>query len=382
MAKSIAFRLVIQKPTGDKNKYYVGIIDGTVSHTYPFQVASAMLTIDSTVGGDTQQYLAPVAIDDIVRVQLNSKMTVSEPDVWQDMFEGRIRSVENGFSANGNEMKIKCTGHSNPLTYTYFTSDQTFTSQTTGYIVNAMLPSLPRLTDATPSLIDQTGSTTLSEYSVSANGKAFSDIISNLEETELNGYAFRLRTVYDEDGNLDEVNPVWEAIGELNESVMIIEGGRTMKSAVFKTEDRMINKVVVYGGGDPQVSATAQDATLQATYGVRQQTFVDTSIKTATACQEYADAILARWKYPVVTGSVVITGDPNVIAGDLIYCKIDSISLEGKTIDDNFMVRKVTHNIGKKFETAITFGELDIDAEQFFTMLLLRNKRNNLNNIA
>jgi len=382
MSQLIGFRLIIQRNDAQKNKYYVGIIGGSITHTYPFSVATASLIIQSTAGGNTQEYLAPISIDDIVRVQVNVKRRASEPDVWQDMFEGRIRNVENSFSAAGNVMKIGCTGHGNPLTYTYFNSDQTFTNQTTGYIVNSMLSLLPRFTDASPSLIDQTGSTILTEYTVAADGKTLSEIIKELEETELDGYAFRLKAVYDSDGNLYEVQPVWEAIGELNESSAVVENGRNLTNSSFKVEDRMINKVVVYGGGDPQVSAIAQDTALQATYDVRQQTFVDTSITTATSAQELADAILSRWKNPVITGTVTITGNPNVRPGDKVHCEILSISLQGENIDDDFIVRKVVHNIGDKFTTTLTLGELDIDPSELLSMLLIRNKRNNLNGIV
>jgi hypothetical protein len=160
MANSIAFRMVIQKPTGTKDKFYVGVIKGSITHEHPFKISVANVTIDSTAGPDTQYYLAPVAIDDIVRIQVNSKMDVSERDVWLDLFEGRISKITNGFSATANKMVIHCKGHGNPMTYTYFDSDKTFTNQTTGYIISAMLSSLSRITDAAPSLIDQTGSTT------------------------------------------------------------------------------------------------------------------------------------------------------------------------------------------------------------------------------
>lgn len=378
MANDIGFRLVIQKPTGRKDKYYMGIIDGDISQSYPFKVATANLKINTSAGPNTKYYLAPVAIDDIVRVQINYKLTSTEPDVWLDMFEGRIKRVGNGISASAKTVTIQCVGHGNPLSYTYFSSDQTFTSQTTGYIVNAMLSSLARLTDAIPSRIDQTGSTTLTEYTVKANAKTFAAIIADLETYELDGYIFRTKTVYDEDGNLDEVNSVWEQAGEVIDTVQVNEGSRSFISADFTEEDRMVNKVVVIGDG---VSATAQDTTLQATYDVRQETYVDTSITTASACQIAANAILARWKLPVVTGTVVLRGQPYVRAGDKVHCRISSISAAGDDIDDDYVVRKVVQKIGKKFETTLTLGEQDVSPSELIYIILNRNQRNNLNSI-
>jgi len=378
MSRIVAFRAVLQRPSGEKNKYYVGVIGGSITHAYPFKVSVADITVQSTAGGDTQYYMAPIAIDDIVRIQVNLKYKETEPDVWQDLFEGRIRRVDNSFSKAGSVTKLNCTGHGNPLTYTYFSSDQTFTSQTSGYIVNAMIPSLARFTDASPSLIDQVGSTTITEYTVKANGKTFADVINDLETYELDGYAFRVKAVYDADDNLDEVNPVWEAIGEITDVTEINEGGGSLISAAFQSEDRMVNKVVVVGDG---VSAIAEDTTLQATYDVRQQTYVDTSITSTSSAQEAADAILARWKLPVITGTVVIKGDPNIQTGYRVNCYIPSICLEGAEINDDFMVRQVQHSLGPKFETTLTLGETSLDAAELIYILLNTNKRNNLNNV-
>jgi hypothetical protein len=378
MSQSLGFRLVIQKPTGNKDKYYVGVIDGTITHAHPFKISTADIVIDTTAGPTTSYYLAPVTIDDIVRIQVNAKLSATEPDVWLDMFEGRISKIGNSYSASSNEMRVTCKGHGAPLGYSYFTSDQTFTSKTTGYIVDAMMDLLDRITDDIPSLVDQTGSATLSEYTVSAYGKSFADVIADLENIEFDSYGFRLKTVYDEDGNLSEVNPVWEPIGEVTDIIQVNEGSRSLISANFTVQDRMYNYILVSGDG---VSAYAEDTDLQDLYDLRVYPVSDNSLTTATSCQEVADALLARWKEPVIVGTATVRGEPLIRAGDRVHCRLSSINVNGYDIDDDYMVRKVVHKIGSKFETTLTLGEVDLSPSEVIYIMLNSNKRNNLNSI-
>src|SRR6056297_1689295 len=85
-SNSYNFRMIIQKPSGEKNKYYPSIVKGSITYAYPFKIPIANTTIDTVIGGNTSAYLSPIRVDDIVRIQVNNKILVDESDVWINLF--------------------------------------------------------------------------------------------------------------------------------------------------------------------------------------------------------------------------------------------------------------------------------------------------------
>ena len=189
--------------------------------------------------------------------------------------------------------------------------------------------------------------------------------------------------MYDSDGNLDEVNPVWEELSSTpTDKVMVKEASNAFVSANFKEGiTKMLNKVTVYGDGDPQYSGTVEDTTLQATYDVRFKPFVDKSLSSDDACEYVANAIVERWKNPIITGDATILDGTYVTIGDMVKCKIPSIDIDGG-IDDSYRVRGITRTIADKYTAKLVLGDVDVSVQELITALILGNRVNNLNGIV
>ena len=376
-------RLVVQNATGAKNIYYPRIKNGSVSSAYPFSVSTSNITL-TPHSGDTSEYFSAFRADDIVRLQVNQTYTLGEKTVWVDIFEGRINDISTSFGSD-NITSVKCVGHGNTVMQTTIDTDKTYTDKTTGYIISDLLSSFTnRLTDASPTRIDSTNSTSISEYNIKADSKNIGSVIRELEIIELQGYRFSTVPVYASDRTLSEVNPVWEAVDTSGISgAAAIENTIRLMSANFTSSiSKMINKVTVYGGGATQFSATAIDATSQTLYGVRSKVFVDKSILSTSMCQTIANSIIARWKDPVINGNVMLRGTPQVSIADYLQCKIPSLEVNGDSIDSDYIVRRTNHNIApESFTTSVDVGEESVSVGDIISSIVLGVKVSNANGI-
>jgi len=374
------FRLVIQKPSGDNDIFYPQIISGNCTDVYPFAVPTARFVVSTNSTLSTSAYLSPIRDDDIVRFQVNHKFFVGEADVWIDVFEGRVSGINSVFNSNENTTTIKCIGHGESLKYTSTPTTVGHTAKTTGFILETLMPAMARISDD-DTLIDITGSTSISQFDLKEDSQKIMDVVRDLESLELYGYIFRLKPLYDTDGVLTSVEPVWEAISSTATDKLIInESAQSFISASFKSNiSKMRNRFTIYSGSNPQVSATVNDTALQATYDIREELLVNKSITTTTMCTNIATAALARWKNPIISGTITIRGNPYIKVGDRVTCNIPSIIINGDPIDDTYLVYKVTHNINDGYTTRLELGEIDISTSELITSLILGNRRNNLN---
>ena len=374
------FRLIIQKTNG--NKFFPLVMSGNIKEAYPFTVPTATFIVSTNYAGVTDSYLSPIRVDDIVRFQVNHKYLIDETDIWVDVFEGRVSDISSSFNTGDNDTTINCVGHSDALAYTYLQSTATYTDQTTGYILDALMPSVTRISTDT-SNIDTTNSTSISSYEIKKDSKSIGDVIRELEELEISSYIFRLAPQYDTDDNLTSVLPIWAAISDdAIDGVAVNENSKTFLSAEFKTHsNKLTNKVTIYGGGSPQVSATVENTISQNRYDVRQTVLVDKTISTSSMCANIGNAIINRWSEPVITGTVKIRGNTIIRPGDRIKCRIPSIEINGEIVNNTFLVREVTHEIGKDFVTTLKLGDVDITMSSLIESFVLGDKRNNLNGI-
>ena len=376
------FRLIIQKTSGNNDIYYPQVLSGSCTSVYPFAVPTARFVVASNSTASTSTYLSPVRDDDIVRFQVNHKYLVGEKDVWIDVFEGRVNGIGSVFNANENSTTIKCIGHGDSLKYTSTPTTVGHTAKTTGFILETLMPAMARISDD-DTLLDIAGSTSISQFDLKADSQKIMDVVRDLESLELYGYIFKLQPEYDTSGVLTSVEPVWEAISSsATDKLMINESASSFISASFdSTISKMRNRFTIYGSDSPQVSASVQDSALQATYDVREQVEVDKSIATAAMCTEIATASLARWKNPIITGTVTIRGNPYIKVGDRVTCNIPSIVINGESINDTYLIYRVTHNINNGYTTTLVLGEIDMSASELITSFVLGNRRNNLNGI-
>lgn len=370
------FRAVIETDSG---LIYPNILSGGInSSSYPFTIPSGSFSISTSVLGETQLGTSSIRVDNNVRIQMNHKTYVGEIDSWTDIFHGKVTSVSSSFSTRGSVTTVSVIGHEQCTTYT--TSPAiSVVDYTSGDIIKLLIPSMLRLTDE--NFIDTAYSTEFSTYDVKTDAKDVMDVIRNMESLELYTYRFTTRAVYNSDGTLLKVLPIWYRIPEeATNNLQVNEGSRTLLSADFKSHiDKMRNKVTIYGDG---VSGTKEDITSQNNYDVRDYVAVDRSIVTAGTCELLADSYVKRWKDPVITGTVTVRGNPNIVAGDKVRCRIPSIVVNGVSIDGTFLVRKVSHTFGiRGFTTTLILGEVDINMGEIISSFVLSGKRNNLNGI-
>jgi hypothetical protein len=372
----LSFRALIQKKDGSKNIYTPSILQGNITHYYPFAVSVANLTLNLSIIEDSA-YITPWRIDDIIRIQIREQKYDDNKVPWQDIFHGRIHSITAPYNINGNNVSIKCLGHGESLNRCYTSSDKTYTSKTTGYIINDIIYEDSRMTDN--SFIDMESSN-LSSYEIKGNAKSVQQTINELERLENLDYKFSLVPVYS--GNiLSEVSPKWSPVKN-NKFVTLQENNNSFISASFSTKNEIVNNVYIYGDGSPQVSGSASNSTSQGDYGVRTTVIVDKSLSTSNACTEAAEAILERYKDPIITGTVTTVGNPNIVAGDNIKCIMPSIVANGTAINGWYMINRVTHTFGNNtFTTSISVGEKDLNMSEIINYVVVNNRLNNLNGI-
>jgi len=377
---TLQFRMVVQ--TADGNLYYPKVLSGSSTFGYPFTVPTARFVVSTNSSISTSTYLSPIRNDDIARFQVNHKYHSNEKDVWVDVFEGRIRGISAVLNDTGNNTTIKCIGHEESLKYTQTPATVSHTAKTTGFILETLMSSMARISNS-DTLLDIAGSTSISQFDLKADSQKIMDVIRDLEGLELYGYIFKLRPVYDSGGLLTSVEPIWEAISSTATNIYVVnENAQSFLSASFGSDiTRMRNRVTIYGSDTPQVSAMVEDAALQTTYDIRTLVEVDKTIATAAMCTNIATSLLSRWKNPIISGTATIRGNPYVKVGDRVYCKIPSLVINGESIDGNYLVYGVTHNIGDGFTTTLLLGEIDMTASEIITSFVLGNRRNNLNGI-
>lgn len=373
----IEFRLAVE--ASDSNIYYPTVLSGNVRLGFPLKVPTANFEVLSNNRGSTTDFVSPIRCDDVVRFQANIRYGQYARNTWITMFEGRVSELSGEFSDGSNTEQIVCLGHANEMTMAYVTSAYSQTTITTGAIADDMMAYLERIT--TSSNIDQTNSSSITAYDVSAYGKTIFDVIRELEELELNTYKFDVLPNYNADGTLDTLEASWQPISTTTvDYCSVMEGSKTYQSSKFKSYiTKLINKVIVIGDG---VSGSAEDTASQDKYGLRVKVLPDKSITSAAMCTEIATAILDRWKAPIITGSATIAGNPYAQVGTYIRVRVPSIIIDGAYIDDDFLVIGVSHNFSASgFTTSLTLGEVDISAETMLASLVVSTRRNSLNNI-
>ena len=356
--RSIQIRAIIQKSDGSAS-YYPIINDCITNAEYPFScsVASVELATTSTV---QREHLAPIRCDDIIRVQVSEKLTPEQDVTWFDIFEGRIMDITSNFDS----MRLDCRGHEEELVYRAVTSDYSSSSNTTGTIVDALVSTyLTRITDATTSLIDASNSSTLTAYNVQQNTKYVTDAIKELEELE--GYSYRFSVVpHYTSGLLDAVYASWQPLSSVaTQKLKIIESTPRFVNAYFKASiSSLVNDVTVYGAsGTPQKVGTDTDTISQTAYNTRHHVETDTTLTTDSLCGDLASAILEKFNNPLISGQATVKLCPYVYPGDLVYCKIPSIYVNGSYIDGNYRVVRVQHNV-KEDTTVLDLGEIIVSS--------------------
>ncbi len=380
MSRLAEFKVIIQRDDTEKDKYYPKLISAYTNSTFPWSCPTATIEVNTNVSTGTAGYMSPVRVDDIIRLQVNVRNTSDEKSVWQNIFEGRIMKIESRFGRD-NPTTLYCRGHGEELLYRAVTADYSASAATTGTMLDALTTAyLSRLTDASPSLIDTAGSSAIANFNIQQDTKYMVDPVRQFESLESYGYIFSVVTEYDSSDDLSAAYISWQAVpSTVSDQVQIREGTPRLIDATFSYSiEQLVEDVTVYGAsGTPQKVGTSVDGS--PAYGTRFHVETDLTLATNQLCSDLADAIRAQYNGMEI-GNAKILGDPNIKVGDLIYCRIPSIELNGSTIDGNYRCRRVSHQIStENWFTYVDLGELDISTWDFIAGFQVKSRLENAN---
>jgi len=378
--RTVEFKVIIQRNNLEKDKYYPKLISAYTNSTFPWSCPTATIEVNTNISTGTAGYMSPVRVDDIIRLQANVRTTSDEKSVWQDIFEGRIMKIESRFGRD-NPTTLYCRGHGEELLYRAVTADYSASAATTGTMIDALTTAyLSRLTDDSPSLIDTAGSSSIADFNIQQDTKYMVDPVRQFESLESYGYIFSVVPEYDSSDNLSAAYVSWQAVpSTASDQVKIIEGTPRLVDATFSYSiELLVEYVKMYGAsGTPQIYGDSEDGS--PAYGTRFHIETDLSLATVQLCEDLAGAIRARYSGMEI-GNAKILGDPNIKVGDLIYCKIPSMELNGSTIDGNYRCRRVSHQISTdNWFTYVDLGELDISTWDFIAGFQVKSRLENAN---
>ena len=361
--------------------YYPIVISADWSSTYPYSCPVATVKVHTELDSGETGYMDPIRSGDVIRVQTSTKLASTDDEIWEDAFEGRIENIVPSYKEGDNTTTLQCVGHEHDTNYSMITADEDYSFYNTGEVIDDLIAYLSRLSDKSPSLIDTTNSTDMDDYNIQDDTRYVADVINDCESVEGWGYRFTTETAYSS-GLYSACYISWQPLSTTAiDSMKVIEGTRRYISGDFQTNmDRLVNDVTVYGGTGTQVSGSDNDATSISTYGRRRYVYTLKGFTTNYICGLLAEKIVDRWKDPVVIGTVVITGENEVFPGDYVYVKIPSITLQGSSIDGDYLVRAVSHNFSTNgWFTKLDLGEISENASNLLAQLVRQNRLNNSN---
>ena len=359
MYRIVNTRLVIEKPTTHE-KYYPPVIRASTQQTYPFSISYADIEIVSNTQAGTSGYIGQVRFDDIVRLQVSIKYNPYQKTVWQDIFEGRIMDMSSQFG-NSNNVTLFCQGHEVEAETAVIEEDYSFATATDARSVLSYFSKYLSRLSYSASYAD-TG-TSFPTYDSTANQTYMRDLFSDMEAVSGYNWAVKVVPTYSS-GNLSTRYIQWREMSQTaSEQYKVIEGTSRMLSADFEVAGKGVRTAYrIYGDtpeGGSQYTGYASDAALISLYGKRTEVDTQTWIQSNSLAAAIAAGQLSEWKTPEVSGQVELIGTPEAEIGDLVYCKIPSEELNGASVDGNFTVYRVNHEIDRNsFKTYLDLGKV------------------------
>lgn len=346
MIRWVQTRLVIEKPTTHE-KYYPTVLSATTQKSYPFSVSYANIEIASNIVGSTSTYISQFRFDDIVRLQVSIKYNPNQRTVWQDLFSGRIVDLYCEYG-NNNNVTLYCQGHEAIAETSLIEETKNYSSSTDARTVLEYFAGkyVSRLTYSA-SYAD-TG-ISFPTYDSTANQTYMSDLFSDMEKVAGYDWAIKAVPTYS-NGNLSTVYIQWKPFSTTaTDKYKVIEGTQRLLKADFSVEGKGVRTFYRVNGDTPSGSAqytgSSEDAALSSLYGKRSDVDTQNWIKSNTLCASIAAGILLDVKVPEISGQVDVLGCPEAEIGDLVYCKIPSIDLNGSSVSGNFTVHRIQHKI-------------------------------------
>lgn len=388
MLQSVEIKLTIQRDNTTKDKYYPKVISASCEYSYPFSIPTATIDIITNTETATDGYISPVRVDDIVKLQVSTKMNPKEKTVWETIFEGRVRDIASTFS-DKNTSTLFCTGHLVETAYAIIDLDGSDTTCTVdSWIWSTIDQFIPRI-QYSESFIDQTAM--VDDMNIPAYQKYIADIFSDIEKLTKFHYYFSTVAMYDSNKNLSNVYIKFRHFPtKPTNKYAVIEGTERLLSAEFKSSaEELWNYIRVFGdsyevaeGEEEQYTGAAYSSVSQTKYGKRGKSMSVTGIGSNYMCANIAASLVQRFKNPIVSGQATIVGTPQAKVGDLVRVKLPSLEINGAYVDRNYHVYKVSHEISASgFTTTLDFTKVKKTPEDYIADFQKQNRVNNSNTI-
>jgi len=353
---------VIEKPD-THYKYYPQVVSARTQKSYPFSVSYSEIEIISTVSGSTSASVSQVRFDDIIRLQVSIKMNPNEKTVWVDLFQGKIVDMYAKYGSMDNSMVLYCQGFEAEAGTALIEETYSYSSSTD---VTAVISYFSKyLSNLTYSADYVDTGIYFSTYDSTANQTYLSDLFSDAEKVA--GYDWIISTAPTySGGNLSTVYISWNPFSQtVTDKYKLIEGTSRLLDADFAVEGKGVR--TAYRVEGDECVGYAFDSELCAQYGTRTDVSNESWVKSEGLAESIAEGVLSEIKTPAVSGQVTIIGTPEVQLGDLVYCKCPSITLNGSTVDGNFSVYRVQHEIsGNEFITTLDLDNIRKTAYDFY----------------
>lgn len=378
-------RLIIQKPGG--NKYYFHVVSATTDRIHPFSIPVANIEVIANSG--KLDYISTLRFDDIVRFQVSVRYSPDEKIVWQDLFEGRVLTIQAQYG-KGTTATIICSGHEAETAYTIISEAKVYATATEAATILHYLADkyLSRIQLSIPSTT--TGISV--PYSTKTDQKYMKDVFLDFEKLSGYGWAFAARPVYSQNGNLSSVPIEFKPFSTVpTQKYKVIQGTPRFLSANFSSDGQNVYTKIIEYGKTPepiapatvgvQYKGTAVDSQAVSNYGTRALVETDTGLESNALCAAFAQFYLPKIKSPRVAGTVTLEGTAQAGIGDLATTKIPMIDIYGEKIDSNYPVLRVHQNISfDSFETTLTLGETVEKGVEDYLVEFARKNRLTLSN--
>ena len=401
MIQIVETRLVIQRDNTSKDKYYPKVVSFDTSEAAPFSIPTATIEIITNAQQGTAGYISPVRVDDIVRLQVSTKMNPKEKTVWEDVFEGRVRDITSPYS-NKNTSTLFCTGHMGEASTSimWFDVDYTTTHTVSGLVSGICYDSPALLSRLYYDAAYFDSGEYIDYYNADAYQKYVSDVFADLEKLAKYHYYFSVFCTYDSDGNLYRVYLRWRHYPvKMTNKYAVIEGTDRLLSAEFKSSaEELWNFIRVNGdtvtdseadlytgevtNTDTQYTGAAKSSISQAQYGKRGKSLTVTGIKSNTLCAKIAASTVTRFKHPIVSGQVKLLGTAKARLGDLVKVKLPSLEINGAYVDKNYHVYKVGHHLDANgYTTTLDFTKIKKSPEDYIADFAKQERQTAANDV-
>lgn len=367
MIRQVSYRCVVQRNNTQKDKYYPTIVQGSTNEQYTFQVPTCDLEIVTNTSAGTSGYTSPIRCDDIIRVQVSTKMHPTERMVWEDLFSGTIQEIE-GTYGNKNTTTLHCVGHMDEAEWTDIEETKAWTSTTDAQAVFQYFLSTKaykrRLTyDANyvkPGI-------TFTNYSTTLHQNTLADVITDMEKYSGKTYRASAVPIYDSNNNLSTIYLSWNPLDTaVTDKYKVIEGTSRYISSIFASSiEDLLTRYTVIGSTTSSYKYTASNTAATSQYGKRSGTDTFSWLTSTGGCTTVATNLLADLDDPEIVGKATLIGTPSAHPGDLVYCKSPSQEVNGSTINTNMRVYRVAHNFGSAFTTNFDLGRIKKDAYDY-----------------